>query len=224
MNWSDHSWDHLLVWCLPMKESCPGAYAAHQWIQCAKKDTCLERKKAWSKAWHQTAGQQHIIMESTLWMPRYPNKTAQRRVREMRGTCGENIRATFLFFSEIGHKHSVGPFVTAKCSEPDFYPKWSVSDTIREWELSTSLEENCLQLEPSLHLLPQWGFPQKSPLTPVPASTEGKHLLMQCWQSLALPSPLSSQVPALQNPPSHLALIGTLVRRLIKEWESWMGS
>lgn len=81
----------------------------------------------------------------------------------MRGTCGEDVRATILFFPEIGHKYSMALFVTAKCSEPDFYPKLSVSDTIREWELSTSLEEKCLQLELSLHLLLQLGFPKKSP-------------------------------------------------------------
>jgi len=62
-------------------------------------------------------------MESTLRTPHYPNKTAQRRFREMRGTCGEDVRAIILFFPEIGHKYSMGPFVTAKCSEPDFYLK-----------------------------------------------------------------------------------------------------
>ena len=41
----------------------------------------------------------------------------------MRGTCGEDVRAIILFFPEIGHKYSMGPFVTAKCSEPDFYLK-----------------------------------------------------------------------------------------------------
>lgn len=185
MNWSDHSWDHLLVRCLPMKENCPGAYAAHQWIKRAKKDTRLERKEAWSKAWHWTAGQQHIIMESTLWMPHYPNKTVQRRFRKMRGTCGEDVRATILFFPEISHKYSMGPFVTEKCSEPDFYLKQTISDT-REQELSTSLEEKCLQLEHTLHLLQYWGFPQKSSLNPVPVSAKGKHLPKQCWWPPAL--------------------------------------
>lgn len=41
----------------------------------------------------------------------------------MRGTCGEDVRATILFFPKIGHKYSMGPFVTAKHSKPDFYPK-----------------------------------------------------------------------------------------------------
>lgn len=70
----------------------------------------------------------------------------------MRGTCGEDVRATILFFPEISHKYSMGPFVTEKCSEPDFYLKQTISDT-REQELSTSLEEKCLQLEHTLHLL-----------------------------------------------------------------------
>lgn len=71
----------------------------------------------------------------------------------MRGTCGEDVRATILFFPEIGHKYSMGLFVTEKCSEPDFYLKQTVSDTAREQELSTTLEEKCLQLEHTLYLL-----------------------------------------------------------------------
>lgn len=206
-----------------MKESCPGAYAAYQRIKSAKKDTRLERKEAWSKDRHWTAGQQHIIMESMLWMPHYPNKTVQRRFRKMRGTCGEDVRATILFFPEIGHKYSMGPFVTEECCEPDFYLKQTVSDAAREQELGTSPEEKYLQLEHTLHLLQWWVFPQKSSLNPVPVSAKGKHLPVQCWWPPAL-SQLSSQVPALQNSPSHLSLIGTFVRRLIKERESWTGS
>lgn len=58
----------------------------------------------------------------------------------MRGTCGEDVRATILFFPEIGHKYYVGPFVTEKYSEPDFCLKQTVSDTAREQGLSTSRE------------------------------------------------------------------------------------
>lgn len=71
----------------------------------------------------------------------------------MGGTCGEDVRATILFFPEIGHKCSMGPFVTEKCYEPDFYLKKIVLDTAREQELNTSLEEKFLQLEHTLHLL-----------------------------------------------------------------------
>lgn len=68
------------------------------------------------------------------------------------------------------------------------------------------------------------GFPPEIIPKPCACECQGKASPKAVLMATSTLAQLSSQVPALQNSPSHLSLIGTFVRRLIKELESWTGS